>query len=272
MPPGEFDLLWPVASRGYFWADDVRATPGSEGSPPFLIAAADEGRLYRPLETFPELYLRFAELAGERDLQGAIAKFAETYGALGIGGPVYYHKRGGSPVISGESLVRWQLEIRWFAEALKLWESNDTKWLRKHIRWRPGGVDFISETGAFAIIADRDKRIRPEAFQQWKSGDLEGPARLHLLSTVNKTLKGEASPQLVISGAGIEPRTVPHNLLGAIWLQLFDLIHGSKRARRCSFCGKLMDVTGEKRPKRMHASCSNKKRQQEYKKRREGGK
>jgi len=126
-------------------------------------------------------------------------------------------------------------------------------------------------------IAGRGMNSHEEEFRKWHLGEVVRPAQLWLVQTVNKVLAEHVSPAILLSRDSgkeyeVRPFVRPHNLLGAMWLQLSQDVSGRRRLRRCEECGGWMDVTECRKSKRMHDSCSARLRKQRYRarKRQEG--
>ena len=98
-------------------------------------------------------------------------------------------------------------------------------------------------------------------FHQWQVSDVIAPAKVFLLERVNDKLKDRTSPRLLLNKREeLKPYIVPHHLLGALWFQLYQAIGGERQFKRCSICQEWMDVTGCRKTKRMHDSCSLRER------------
>ncbi len=103
------------------------------------------------------LFLRFAKLAPTQD---AILKFAEQYGLLGREEVLEYREPSRIPLLTGESLERWQKEIHVMRYAVEIWraikdrDAPDIDVLTRYISW---------EANTFAL----DLRGRPLEGREW---------------------------------------------------------------------------------------------------------
>jgi endogenous inhibitor of DNA gyrase (YacG/DUF329 family) len=73
------------------------------------------------------------------------------------------------------------------------------------------------------------------------------PATFLVQRWINEKLEKNASPRLLFNpdlGTQVV-NIVPHNLLGAMWLQLAEAIAGNKQHRPCKECGKWMEISTE---------------------------
>jgi hypothetical protein len=100
---------------------------------------------------------------------------------------------------------------------------------------------------------------------RWKRGDLIGPAKLFLATLVDKALHKQVSARVVLDPNNrFTPYYFPSSLLAAIWLQIYSLVIGKTKFRRCEVCLERMDVTENRTHKRVHLSCSRKLRMRRY--------
>ncbi|MHB8780333.1 MAG: hypothetical protein ACYC55_02960 [Candidatus Geothermincolia bacterium] len=279
---------WQVPDKGYTWDQDAvplasvawpddrgpaplafQAEFSPKGSPPFLVINPDTERLriYDPFDkrTFspPEkpdeqdLFLKFIKT----DLSEAgILQFANKYGWLGIGDPL-----ANRPLEHGEGLNVWKNAISQMAPLIDVWkwvgQKEECK-LEKIVQWSDDRKSVTIEHGG--ILAVR-KEAYPGIFAEWPPGDVYGPAKLFLLLSVNKQLKG-VSPALLFERGRLSEFWRPDNLLSALWLQFFNAITGKNQYRSCAICHELMDVTGARPDKVVHVRC----REREKKRKRKG--
>ena len=112
-------------------------------------------------------------------------------------------------------------------------------------------------------IADARDQYR-ELFKRWKYGEVLAPARLYLTEQINKKMKklaGNLSLRLFMDEKEeLRGFIVPYSLLAAMWLGLYQAITGERRVRQCEICGEYMDVTENRKTKRMHDRCSQRVR------------
>jgi hypothetical protein len=84
---------------------------------------------------------------------------------------------------------------------------------------------------------------------------------------INKKLAGVASLCLLLNRQGVPQGFVrPHNLLAAMWVQLYQAVQGQRRIVACKYCHKLMDVTGQRASKTTHERCALNAKMNRYRK------
>ena len=134
---------------------------------------------------------------------------------------------------------------------------------RFYNRFKAAALEGFHTHSFGGSIATREKH--PDLLSRWKEGDLLGPAKMYLASTINRQLSGQVSSLLKLPpGPGDRVHLVeidwPQTLHAALWYQLYQCVIGKRTIRRCVICGKRMDITGHRRSKRMHSSCSMRER------------
>lgn len=103
------------------------------------------------------LFLRFAKLSPTKD---SILKFAQQFGMLGCNEVLEYRKPSKIPLLTGESLERWQQEIHVLRYAVEIWQAikdrdaPDIDVLSRYISW---------EANTFS----RDLQGRPLEGTEW---------------------------------------------------------------------------------------------------------
>lgn len=291
-----FSFKWPIARpTGYCFKgnlkmhDDAKSLnyplKGRYHSGPFLVEAQGNTVSFNslPLKYEPELFVKFAKLDTSKE---SIIKFANLHGRLGLVNPLMEQGGSANMLTMGESLNDWRQQIIDIKFPVLLWgllkESKEEE-LRKYIMW---GKDNSSVSYSYE---QNDTKISPRAknkipsgiissatdniFGTFISGDVTKPAQYYLLNTINEKLKGNASPSLIFNSTGdLDPYITPHNLLAAIWLQLFRAVSGQRDFRRCKICKNWMDISQFKRSdKKRHDICyeRRKKKRQEEKKQEE---
>jgi len=192
-------------------------------------------------------------------------------------------------VVQGESLSRWKDEIHGYAAYFELWraaKANDVNQLSKMIkrhkdvafsfRWgksgrsrSPGnhGLSFISA----ANPSENPPRHRDFDLDKFPAGSLIEPAKAFVIRKINSKLKDNLFVGVRFTEGRrdpfrVEPYVVAKTLLAAIWLQFSELLTGVRAYKTCEICGKLMDVSecARKASKRVHDSCSNRRRMARY--------
>lgn len=100
--------------------------------------------------------------------------------------------------------------------------------------------------------------------KRFKPGDVFGPAQYSLISLINKKLSAHGGgPRVIKTHLGkFEVMIVPQSLLGAIWLQMAEVVVGRKNIQRCSICGDWEDLTGRSTRWERHTRCYDRRKKQ----------
>ena len=285
--PFEAWFSWWVPNKGYVWIDQANPAFNTEpkGQPPYLIKNPDgeiETKKF-PLRDSPDLFSDFEALEPTRE---HVLEFANRYGWLGIGDPLYTDK--GSVLFHGEGLNLWRNEIVniQICSRVSEWiDSQNESELATRIEWTPSrdGVRFnwasigrepinpilytdrrrierlakLTERGFVRHDYIAGKNFNPELLTIWTPGDVLGPANAWLVRQINKNVHGRVWVGLILDQNG-EKQPVMHaeNLLAAIWYQFYGSVIGEKKLVRCEVCKRWMDATKNRRSKRMHSQCS----------------
>jgi hypothetical protein len=91
---------------------------------------------------------------------------------------------------------------------------------------------------------------KEEIFDRLRPNDVEKPAHFYLQRVINEHLAGRVSPGLLWDPHGIDLhlRVIPHNLIGALWLQLATAVEADSHYRQCPGCERWFRVApGTKR-------------------------
>jgi len=144
-------------------------------------------------------------------------------------------------------------------QAVALWENLKDKnkgALRGKIKWEVDKktgktqVNFVDpeQDGKWSCIGS--ERIHPELYKGLTFGDVFKPALDHLQNLTNEIFDKHMSVRAMqtISEDGQSPihsgtYGQPRNLLGAIWLQFWEAVHGRKDFRPCQNCGGLIEIS-----------------------------
>lgn len=220
-------------------------------------------RQYKPLSD-ASLHRRFASLATE-NLEVEVLRFANRYGLLGRT-PWLTTRRGQTPaVVDGESIHRWHTEIDRMGVLLALWDlisQGEYGKLGQIILWRYN-PDYVAvslkwrcQKGQYEIsqwdgehkavgfghlveiVANR--KLSPDFFNEYKRGEIIGPAWYYLGLKLNHFLYG-IRPKLV----GFHEREVtyvPRTLLDSLWLLFMLEVNGKIRTGCCKYCGEWFDL------------------------------
>lgn len=277
-----FSFPWYVPDRGYVWRNGVKADIhlGNIDPPPFLLVHPQfkEEKRYTPLpfdedgkEDAP-LFQRFAALTPSQE---EIKAFADTWGWLGIANAVIAKGRRVS-VLKGESLERWRNEVFDLRYAVTLWNWLTSKNSTVQVTWESESCVSVRVSLACPKKEGTPKarqeilihrRFHPSIFLKFRRNDPTLPARVALVILINEKLAGVASPCLLLNRhEQLEGFVRPHNLLAALWVQLYQAIQGQRRIVPCCYCGELMDVTGRRRSKKAHGRCAHNAKMSHYRK------
>ncbi len=225
--------------RLYLTADEEKGTPSE---------------IYYPLEEHPGLARKFAEISDP----DAVLQFAVQYGVLGLDG---LGQDSGD-----EDVMMWLLEASQLRRALGVWDlldSKDMPGLREIFKWKDKSViaRFPNSKATRWITSPGNQRW----LQVWKPGDVIGPAKLFLAEEFNRVMNVMASPTILLDAKGnFKTYSVPVSLLAAMWLEFSEIVTGVRKLQPCELCGRLMDVTDNRRHKRMHDNCSLRLRMARY--------
>lgn len=121
---GSFAFLWQVHVDGYAINESLKAIESQtdaepmDQKPPWLVPNGNLAKQYAPLAD-PTLHRRFAALNETHDAQ--VLSFANRFGALG-GHDCLLTTPDSGETILGESLNRWQHEIREMSIILAIWD------------------------------------------------------------------------------------------------------------------------------------------------------
>jgi hypothetical protein len=299
------DFVWTVNVGGYRW---VRARPLSLGDAvdeeapeaDYLVEQPADGktgykvRSYQPLIDEPALFLTFAALESSPE---QIRDFATRFGLLGDnltqtiadagrqwGDMTVSHTVNGHEIVHrvglGELLSDWRQELRDMREAVEIWhmaEAGDTTSLSRHIRWSDDkkAVGYESDPARPIAAPYHAKLLASPEHGAWAldvlpPGDVIGPALLFVQRVINEHLSPRASPQLSWDVRRGRPRlqVKPVGLIGALWLQFAQAVHGQVEYRSCRECGKWFEIHPDiARSNRLF--CSTACRSKAYRKRQE---
>jgi hypothetical protein len=212
-------------------------------------------RKYRPLSD-PALFLRFITVAPPSP--ASILNFAQRYGSLGsdiaatisVPWPTPNTPSGVPLVCSGESIGRWTNEISTMGRVFTLFtmlQRRDLDGLSRHIKWRsddkcvcyeshPSDADVQPEPVDRISVTIAAEHATPD-FSDIPPGDLLQPAVRYIQTLVNDRLRGRVSPRLLRNETGkLVTHTVPDGLIGALWLQLAQVIARDAIVGMCATC------------------------------------
>jgi hypothetical protein len=176
-------------------------------------------------------------------------------------------------------------------EALGLWDllQRQRRVGKTGGKRKPGGQDAAplpsgndAETALDGIWHPLDPKFRQEQefrlpieWMNFPPGTYREQqiTQLRLQDRINAKLR-RYPPELRLlknQKGNLERFVVPESLLGAMWLQLSEVVSGQKRFRRCDVCGLWCEVTHKRRNWRMHPECSDRARSARYRERLRSG-
>lgn len=231
--------LWWVCEEGYEIREDVivakRPAPGfvRESSGSWRVEAdRNAWRSYKPLEEVPDLFLKFTRLHGVADPEAAALDWSREYGVLGD------HM---APLIRPDrmSLLCFREEGKRAWVVLKMYEAA-----------------LNHDERAVGRLLDEHEN---EVLEQWPS-DLhdsltheDALLRLALFGSVymvEQTVQEICRPALIVTNSHdkADPAAVRstwdfHNLLGAMYLQMYWLMTFGGEITRCEYCGGIISLT-----------------------------
>ena len=274
-----FDLSLPVPVEGFEWRRlrgpaGKRRGPWLDGGGPTYPR---DPRKYDRSKEDPSragLALRFARLA---PTENAILAFAREHGSLGVEEEIPPAAREDSTRTSwGEPFQAWVSEIKRVRLALQVWNAikrGDTGALQGRFTVREkSGTPRLEYADAEISVAVApylavEDLSDPPVWVFLRAGNFEGVARCFLQGLVNERLVKHTGPTLrYVKGARRHELLItPHDLAGAVWLDLAKTVGGGKEYRRCAQaeCGEWFEISlslnGAKVSKQFHSNACRQK-------------
>jgi hypothetical protein len=299
MSAGGFIAVSSVPREGYQWITGrpvTRRGPGPVGR--WLVEAAppDEKRWAdrsAPLQR-RDLPLAFEGLKATED---AILAFANRYGPL-IAAAVHVVPADGGPTVVGESLARWQEELRRYRLLRRLWglvrdgSPQAQRTLEPFVIWSAGKdrvtlriADNAGEMEERLVKharagselepaylstqtwdAANDQTGRPDLLRRWRRNPVLGPVRFYVFDQVDRQLKGRVNLR-TIPYAGrhgtAEPRLEVVDLLGVLYVRFqLDLIQNTDEpgTKTCEYAGCMVPIRGRAHYCVEHRPVANRER------------
>jgi hypothetical protein len=194
------------------------------------------------LEKHLGLYTTFATLEPTEE---AVQDFADLYGMLGVPTFVKYPSNIPGKHIGrhGELLHHWRHEIDEMRRTAELWSllsGGDEDAIGGHALWQKGRLFFQNLPGtgvgsfepAFESAEEQERAcLAPN--------DLRTPALICLKRWMDRPLKNHVGSKLILNSREkkLEYTYAPRNLLGALWLQVSELVTGVVEIHYCRECG-----------------------------------
>ncbi|MHB1325673.1 MAG: hypothetical protein ACYC0L_05625 [Thermoleophilia bacterium] len=290
LPTEIYDFEWEVSTSGYKWVaaekhpdnywliSDLREATNAaceKKKKPWVITddiSIFQPRTasgYDPLRHETNLFIKFANTSPEPE---EILSFANQYGLLGGDIAVAVMRTGAFPG-EGELLSSWQEEIKSMKQMWGLWsmaKDGDAEGLGRFIHWdnqdcvfyygdpdyRPGQAR--KQGIPYSIIASKDD---PELFKRLQPGEHVVPAKYVVQQAVNEHLKKRVSPRVLwdVQKKPVELKLFhePNSLIGALWLQFAQAIHGEKNFYYCDQCGAAFELDARLITRKSRKFCSN---------------
>ena len=273
------DFLWPVLVNGYAW---VRAPGG-----PWLVGRpwdTDEAEV----RVLPGLHRDFAALEHS---QKSILAFATLHGLLGEpDGRVQDNAAPGRSRVEAESIGLWRAQISLMRRACALWDAvrqEDHRRLQRWIQLEEGRARLAGSVGAgkkepagrrtrtsdmTIDEADEPAAMRLIASEPTRREQRLLAARLFIATITNRQMNGRVDYQLMVNKKSrLFSRPAPRNLIGAMWVQLAEVVDTPAEERRCVECGQSMlisaSIPGGRRRQSLYCSNACKQRRARRKQR-----
>jgi hypothetical protein len=171
-----------------------------------------------------------------------------------------------------ESYAAWRGEISWMRHLTGLWqaaEAGDRRELNRFVSWKDGRV-MHRWRPVKIYIPEVDPRYKgeevwgadvlaPYGQELFRKGELEGPALLFVMRSVNHGLMGGVRPRLFWSVGRRRPELtyVPDDLLAAMYFQFMQALNKGWKYRQCPVCLKSFQLApGVNRANRLTCSIT----------------
>lgn len=240
-----------------------------DGSVYIESSSSDVVKTYDPLTETPHLFLEYARIAEASDPIHALLDWVHRYGLLGltlyerdfqnifgptqegkrilselVSPPMYYSPYGGR----GETLTAYIMAVEQANKTLRLYESalnRDVVSLESLI-FDDESSNSVNERRR-SFIQDRVE----DASATWLDGLVDAALRqVHeYVSSVGSlcypviTHDGSSNAEPLLKPDHFRAATVPRNLEGAMYLQMYWLITSSGELSRCEYCGRIVSFT-----------------------------
>jgi hypothetical protein len=270
-------FLWNVPTAGFSWQDG-RVLQGEIQRPiqdvrerRFLVAndltAQQLVRRYNPFTTTPTLFKTFSTLGTS---ESDYLAFANEYGDLGVDRFLTPTTGGASPR-TGEPLWIWQEEHRRLREVVDLLDAiaaQDLEKLRLWITISDRGARYERDDDAvrhyqWIAIQSGEQQLRAELYQWAYAAGSQDAVILRFAqgltqALINAAIHGDRHEGLASTSARVllAPdrdkmvlHIVPHNLLGAMWLQCARVLTENTSFRQCEQCLKWFEISADQRRK-----------------------
>jgi hypothetical protein len=278
-----YEFVW------YRWESGYKLVERDGKEPYFEAVPADYDNIdwYYPLISAPHLFLDFARLQEQKDVDEAIRAWISDYGLLGLhaceptvfreGAPsmMYFvgeHSTDGGP---GETLAKVRTEVGVANEVLTLYEatlSKDTAKLEQAFEAEGDSTEARRRRGQLRSLAKQRGIVYVDCLVHYT---LE-----RVFWHVQQVLEAFAHPCLVHHSPSTRPpiehvwtpETMksslwPRNLLGAMYLQFLWLVDSAGELARCKHCDRIISYapprpgSGDRKPRKDKEFCDSRCRQ-----------
>jgi hypothetical protein len=263
------ELVWKVAPTGYKCED---LTAWNDRTPIFRRWLAprrpDEKMQNYNTNEFPALFRTFAELPSDEE---AIAEFAQSYGLLTRKEYqfLWVDAERNTHWVDCDPLDLWASESRDMQHVLR-WEEQvrlaNSDWLNKFLRYVPDGnvlLHELADSKGFGEMTIASQSHNTWVLEAFTAGRVLDAARVTLLCLLNTKIENHPIHIQLQARRGVRREAdeavgsvtrswcdqsfVPDDLLGALWMQAVQAVHGVKGYRQCEQCGKWFELTEQRR-------------------------
>lgn len=273
---------WAVPDTGFTWI--LKRKRGGARARAWIVESLDgptAERVMEPLEESPDLYTRFANL---ESTQESILEFANENGLLTAGRQLRWRQQ----MVRGEPGALWRREIEAMAMGFRLRHALRKRLPRlveeilghrrsdvyRHSLWQSLWKSSGGYNRSLHDLADRVSTTEGAdeieralfALQDLCNRRLERRTAFGVTFASQAALPSELTRAPKRLGA-LLPQAVPHDLLGALWLQFAESLAGTREHRPCLECGRWIPVSPDTR--RRHVKyCSEACKAKAYRRRR----
>jgi hypothetical protein len=244
---------------------------------PLLLTEADSSawKTYKPLEDYPDLFLKFARLARRPRSEERALAWCREYGVLGLAGDHHWGWTGENKALNAhETLTAFDAEVERAAGVLALYDAalnRDGEAAEHYVREKYPQVSAELDPG-FRLGEDWDSSVIGELVNLYGKGDYLAYALEAAAFVVESTVRGSCYPILRSEGSR-DPADVSggwgfKNLRGAMYLQLYWLMAAGGNVVRCKFCGGVISLAssapGARKPRDDKKYCDDVCRQRNH--------
>jgi len=264
----EYELL-PTPRGGLDEHYQTQRRPGEyylHAKHPHPLTDADHWIPYKPLDKYPDLFLRFARHSKTPASAERALNWSLVYGVLGL--ETDYHQGwGGGPK---DSLQAFDAEVARAAGVLALYEAalNEDYEAAEHLVLNEY-PQISAELWTLDIEEDRIPALISEAVGVHSNGDYLAYALEAASWIVEETVKGSCYRTLRPEGrrnpSELTGGWAFRNLRGAMYLQMYWLIDMGGNVTRCKQCGGIVSLSpplpGARKPPQHKKFCNDACRQ-----------